>query len=42
VAHRLRLRVQWPQGAWSAWQNVAADAFYMVDRQAGVSPWKAP
>jgi enediyne biosynthesis protein E4 len=37
-----KLRVQWPHGDWSAWQNVVADAFYSVDRAAGVSAWKAP
>ncbi len=38
----VKLRVQWPHGEWSAWQSVAADAFYSVDRQAGVNAWKAP
>jgi enediyne biosynthesis protein E4 len=37
-----KLRVQWPHGEWGAWQNVAADAFYNVDRESGVSAWKAP
>jgi enediyne biosynthesis protein E4 len=37
-----KLRVQWPHGDLGAWQSVAADAFYSVDRQAGVSAWKAP
>jgi hypothetical protein len=41
-ATAVRLRVQWPHGAWGAWQNVAADGFYTVDRDAGVSAWKAP
>jgi hypothetical protein len=41
-ATQVRLRVQWPHGPWSAWQSVAADAFYVFDREAGVSAWKAP
>ncbi len=41
-AINVKLRVQWPHGEWSAWQSVAADAFYNVDRQAGVSAWRAP
>ncbi len=41
-ATAVKLRVQWPHGDWSAWHNVAADAFYNVDREAGVSAWKAP
>ncbi len=41
-AGSVRLRVLWPFGSWGAWQNVAANDFYLVDRQAGVSPWRAP
>jgi enediyne biosynthesis protein E4 len=41
-ATKVKLRVQWPQGEWSAWQTVAADSFQVVDRERGVSPWKAP
>jgi hypothetical protein len=41
-AKDVKLRVQWPQGDWSAWQAVAADNFYRVDREAGVSAWKVP
>ena len=41
-ARSVKLRVQWPQGEWSAWQTVAADAFYGVDRQRGIVEWKAP
>jgi enediyne biosynthesis protein E4 len=37
-----KLRVQWPHGDWSAWQGVAADGFYVVDRDSGVSAWKSP
>ena len=36
-----KLRVQWPQGPWSEWQEVPADGFYLVDRAAGVQAWKA-
>jgi hypothetical protein len=39
---KVRLRVQWPHGGWSDWRVVAADGFYTVDRQRGVSAWKAP
>jgi enediyne biosynthesis protein E4 len=38
----VKLRVQWPQGEWSPWYTVAADAFYGVDRERGVVDWKAP
>jgi hypothetical protein len=41
-AKDVKLRVQWPHGEWSAWQNVRADAFYSVDREAGVRAWTAP
>jgi hypothetical protein len=41
-AANVKLRVQWPHGPWSAWLDIAADAFYVIDRDAGVSPWKAP
>jgi hypothetical protein len=41
-AANVKLRVQWPHGPWSAWHDIAADTFYVVDRDAGVSPWKAP
>ena len=41
-ARSVKLRVQWPQGEWSAWQTVAADAFYGGDRERGVVEWKAP
>ena len=41
-AKTVRLRVQWPQGEWSLWHTVAADAFYGVDRERGVIDWKAP
>jgi hypothetical protein len=41
-ARDVKLRVQWPHGEWSAWMPVAADAFYAVNRETGVSAWKAP
>ena len=41
-AKDVKLRVHWPHGDWSAWQAVAADQFYSVDKEAGVSVWKAP
>ncbi len=42
AATSVKLRVQWPYGDWGPWQTVAADAFYVVDKAAGVSAWKAP
>ena len=42
AATRARLRVQWPHADWGPWQAVAADAFYVVDKERGVSPWVAP
>jgi len=41
-ARQVRLRVQWPHGEWSAWQSVTADAFYVMDKERGIGPWKAP
>jgi hypothetical protein len=41
-AKDIKLRVQWPHGTWSNWQPVAADVFYTVDKDAGITPWKAP
>jgi hypothetical protein len=38
----VKLRVQWPHGAWSEWMPLRADAFYRVDRERGASEWKAP
>ncbi len=37
-----KLRVQWPHSTWSNWQPIAADAFYTVDKEAGITHWKAP
>ncbi len=37
-----KLRVLWPHGTWSNWQPVATDAFYTVDKEAGITHWKAP
>ncbi len=42
AATNVKLRVQWPYGDWGPWQTVAADAFYVVDKAAGASAWKAP
>ncbi len=41
-ADAVKLRVQWPQGDWGPWQAVRADNFYLVDKERGVSAWKAP
>ena len=38
----VKLRVQWPHAAWGDWQTVAADTFYMVDKEQGTKVWKAP
>ncbi|MFC3686530.1 CRTAC1 family protein [Hydrogenophaga luteola] len=38
---RAQVRVQWPQGGWSAWQPVEADRFYNLT-PSGLSPWRAP
>jgi enediyne biosynthesis protein E4 len=42
TAQTARVRVQWPHGTWGPWQPVAADGFYNVDKERGVSAWKAP
>ncbi len=42
AATTVKLRVQWPQGPWSDWQAASADSFYLVDRERGVTAWKAP
>jgi hypothetical protein len=42
TAETVKLRVQWPHGGWGPWQDTAADAFYVVDRERGVQAWKAP
>jgi hypothetical protein len=36
-AERVKVRVQWPHGPWSPWQDVQADAFVRVDRDTGVT-----
>jgi hypothetical protein len=41
-AKNVKLRVQWPQGEWSEWLAVAADAFYGVDRERGLFNPQAP
>jgi enediyne biosynthesis protein E4 len=42
AAKDVKVRVQWPQGAWSDWAPVAADGFYLLSRETGVAAWKAP
>lgn len=39
-ADHVKVRVQWPHGSWSPWHEVGADAFVVVDRETGVTPWK--
>lgn len=41
-AKAVKLRVQWPQGDWSAWTDVTGDAFYVLNRETGLAAWKAP
>jgi hypothetical protein len=41
-ATAVKLRVQWPHGGWGPWQTVQADDFYVMDKEAGISAWKAP
>ena len=41
-ASRVRVRVQWPHADWGPWHSVAADAFYLVDRETGVLQSKLP
>ena len=42
AAQKAKVRVQWPHGSWGPWQEVAANNFYLVDRQSGANLWKAP
>ncbi len=41
-ATRVKLRVQWPHAPWGPWQAIAADTFYVVDKERGASEWAAP
>ena len=41
-ADKVKVRVQWPQGEWSAWTAVDANRFYVVDQQLGTRVWSAP
>ena len=42
AAQTVRVRVQWPHGTWGPWQPVAADSFYNLDKERGVSLWRVP
>ena len=42
AATTVRLRVQWPHSAWGAWHAVPSDSFQVVDKERGVSGWRAP
>ena len=42
AAQSVKLRVLWPQGSWGPWLTAASGGFYAVDRQNGISAWKAP
>jgi hypothetical protein len=41
-AKDVKVRVQWPHADWGGWQALAADNFYLIDKDAGASAWKAP
>ncbi|HEY4632992.1 MAG TPA: ASPIC/UnbV domain-containing protein, partial [Candidatus Limnocylindrales bacterium] len=42
-AESAQVRVQWPDGEWGPWLDVAADSFAIVERDAGVArPWQPP
>jgi enediyne biosynthesis protein E4 len=36
------VRIRWPDGELGTWQAVGLDAFSIVDRRSGVSPWPDP
>jgi enediyne biosynthesis protein E4 len=41
-SEQVRVRVRWPHQAWSAWQNAAANQFYVFDKARGLTTWTAP
>jgi hypothetical protein len=41
TASTVKVRVQWPFAEFGPWQTVAADGFYVIDKAAGTSAWKA-
>jgi len=41
AAQNVKLRVLWPYSSWGPWLTVASGGFYAVDRQNGISVWKA-
>lgn len=41
-ATSIKVRVQWPHAGWSAWHTAQADGFYLIDKDSGIAPWKAP
>ncbi len=41
-AAQVKLRVQWPQGEWSDWKSANANGHYVMDKDTGITPWKAP
>jgi enediyne biosynthesis protein E4 len=42
AATTAKVRVQWPFSEFGPWQTVAPDGFYVIDKAAGTSAWKAP
>jgi len=43
-AHTIKVRVQWPNdgGRWGPWLAVSPNAHYVIDKDAGASPWHFP
>ncbi len=41
-ATQVKLRVQWPHGAWSDWKTATANMQYVMDKDAGTLQGKAP
>ncbi len=42
TATQVKLRVQWPHGAWSDWKTATANMQYVMDKDAGALQGKAP
>ncbi len=42
AAQQVKLRVQWPHSGWSEWQTVQSNGFYTMDKERGLTAWKAP
>ncbi len=42
AAKQVRLRVQWPHGAWGDWQTADANGFYLFEKGKALMPWSTP